>query len=149
MKTTFDIDKMYRKQLVLWGALFFSVGLYFVLGLLAVPNSTSELTASDRTLAVVFSILSISVIIASLLMKRMLLRQSVAKQIPGLVQSAMIVGMALCESVALFGLLLRFVTHFDKFYWLFILAAVAMTLHFPRRANLMNATFKASGESGF
>src|SRR5436190_305729 len=122
MATEFDTEQRYRVLLVLWCALFVTLGFYLMLGELSVPPSTSELGGSDRTLAIVLIVISFSMVAVSFVMKRILLKQSVERQSPAQVQSAMIVGQALCEVAALLGLSLRFVMHFDKFYWLILLA---------------------------
>jgi hypothetical protein len=54
----------------------------------------------------------------------------------------MIVGCALCESVSLFGIMLAFVADYQYFFLWFILGIGSMIFHFPRRDNLIAASYK-------
>jgi hypothetical protein len=58
------------------------------------------------------------------------------------VQTAMIIGCALCESISLFGLLLVFLEGYQYFFLWFALAILGFVLHFPRRENLIAASYK-------
>ncbi len=57
-------------------------------------------------------------------------------------QTGSIIAWALCESAGLFGILARVLSGSHYYYALFILAALALLAHFPRREQLLAVTFK-------
>jgi hypothetical protein len=59
-----------------------------------------------------------------------------------LVQPAMVVACAMCEVSALLGVMERFVIGSGEHFLLFLIAAVGIALHFPRRDQLLAATWK-------
>jgi hypothetical protein len=77
----------------------------------------------------------------SLVFKKKFLDQAVRDQNVQFVQTAMIVGCALCETVSLFGLMLAFIATYQYFFVWVVLGMLGMILHFPLRKNLMNASF--------
>ncbi|HKX83638.1 MAG TPA: hypothetical protein VJL58_05395 [Pyrinomonadaceae bacterium] len=77
-------------------------------------------------------------------MKKKYLDQAVREQKVGLVQTAMIVGCALCESVSLFGLLLAFAFDYPYFWVLCALGIISTLFHFSTRKNIEGASFTAA-----
>jgi dipeptide/tripeptide permease len=80
--------------------------------------------------------------IISFVVRSKLLRESVEKQDQKLVQSAQVVGCALCEVPALLGVMAKFTLPGNEFWLLFAISIVTMALHFPRKANLLDASYK-------
>jgi FtsH-binding integral membrane protein len=136
-----NMDARYRTMLTLWAALLASVGLYFFLTL--VIERPAE--GSNEMLFWVFLAASIFPLLLSFVLKRKLLAQSVAEQRPPLVQTAMLLAVALCEAVALFGLLVFFVTRTPYYFIFFIISALGILLHLPRRDQLLAASYKGQG----
>ncbi|HEV7397165.1 MAG TPA: hypothetical protein VGN86_11685 [Pyrinomonadaceae bacterium] len=134
------IKKQYQRMIILWFAILGSISLLFIMMTIVAPGRTEPPAGSDRILVLALTIVAVSLVLVSLIMKQRLLRLSVDRQDPRLVQSTMILGSALSEAAALFGLVLRFVTGWDKFYLLFVLAVAGLLLHFPRRSNLVAAS---------
>lgn len=60
----------------------------------------------------------------------------------GLVQTAMIAGIAFCESASLFGGLLAFVANSQYFFLWIVVGVIATILHVPRRDGILAVTFK-------
>jgi hypothetical protein len=81
-------------------------------------------------------------VIVSTAIKQRFLAQSGDQQRLELVQTGYIVGFALCEFAALFGLLDRMVTGNRYYYVLFVIALIGMALHWPRRDHLLAASYK-------
>ncbi|HYY56467.1 MAG TPA: hypothetical protein VE842_03990 [Pyrinomonadaceae bacterium] len=136
------LDARYRTMLVLWSALLVSVGLYFFLTLVIERPAGDD---NNEMLFWVFLAASILPLLMSFVLKRRLLAQSVAEQRPQLVQSAMILAVALCEAVALFGLLVFFTTRTPYYFIFFIISALGILLHLPRRDQLLAASYKRQG----
>jgi hypothetical protein len=100
--------------------------------------------AGDRTIFWILAGLSLMLVIVSFAVKQKLFAQAVEKQSAALVQQGQVLATALCEAAALFGLLARAITGTPYFYLPFVVAALGMLLHFPRREALMAASFKNS-----
>jgi hypothetical protein len=81
-------------------------------------------------------------VVLSFILKKFLLAKSLAQQDLKLVQQAYIVALALCESAALLGLLVHFLTGSVYYYAAFAIGVIGMLLHFPKKQHLLDATFK-------
>lgn len=123
----------------LWTAMFSSIGFYFVFGLIRgrSPDNTENSNLS-------FILLGVAVLttVTSFLIKNKLLTNAVERQQMALVQQAYIATWAITEVAALLGLVDFFATGNRYYYVLFIIAAVGMLLHFPRREPVESAAFK-------
>jgi hypothetical protein len=136
-----NIEVRIRTMRTLWIALFLSVGMYFVWT--AIADRPKNL-APNSTLFLVLLAIALSTTLVSFPVKSMLVRKAAERQQLQLVQQAYVVALAMCEVSALLGVLDFFVTSNRYYYSLFILAACAQLLHFPRRVHLINASFKSS-----
>lgn len=134
-----SIEPRYRTLLILWFALFASIGMFFLLTLLTKPNPSLP---ENNTLILVLFGISAGVVIAAYILKQKFLAQSVAKQDVGLVQQGLILAAALNEVAAMLGLLCYFMTANRYYYAFFILAAIGSLLNFPKRDHLLAASYK-------
>lgn len=138
-----DLNKRYQTMLTLWAALLLSVGSYFVFGLIAAPPIGNEPgTPGKSLLAAGLTGLGAILALLSFPVKRKMLERSVENQDVGLVQKGMIVACALCEIAAVLGLIERLVLNSRNYYLLFVIAAIGIALHFPRRDQLLAASYK-------
>lgn len=135
-----NVEIRIRTIRTLWIALFLSVGSYYLFTKL----STRPENLTNKTLFLVLVAIALSTTLLSFPLKSMLLKRATERQQVQLVQQAYIVALALCEVSALLGMLDFFVTTNPYYYSLFILAACAQLLHFPRREHVINASFKNS-----
>jgi hypothetical protein len=145
-----DLNNRYQTLLVLWFALLMSIVLYFIVALLAVPETepgSASATRSSSLLTFGLAALGTLLIVLSFAVKRKLLERSVENQDVTLVQKALVLACAMCEVAALIGLLERFIIRNSDYYLLFVVAAIGTAMHFPRREQLQAATFKSSGQS--
>ena len=139
-----DLNKRYQTMLTLWFALLMSVVMYLVfLFVAAPPLSTESRTQTQSILIVVLTMLGAIMVALSFLVKNRFLERSVDQQNVVLVQQGTIVACAMCEVSALLGLLERLVFGYSGYYLMFVLAAVGMLFHFPRRSHLEAASFKS------
>jgi hypothetical protein len=132
------IEAQHRVLLIVWVFLFLSVLSFFLMAVLIPANAAAD----NRVMAIVLIGLAFSNLVISFAVKRSFLAKAVAKQDLRLVQQAYIVALALCESAALFGLLIHFATGSVYYYAGFALAIVGMLLHLPKKQHLLDATFK-------
>ena len=138
-----DLDKRYKTMLTLWFGIAMSIGSLFAFTLFAAPEPPSE-PASRSSTVVLFAFAAVGtlVVVLSFAVKRKLLQRSVEQQDVMLVQPAMVVACAMCEVSALLGVMERFVIGSREHFLLFLIAAVGIALHFPRRDQLLAATWK-------
>jgi len=140
---TIDLKERYRTILTLWFALLMSIGGYFLFTLFSRPEIDSTPgNARNSLLIVALTAVGIFFVVISFAVKRKFLQQSVEKQDVGLVQKGIVIACALCEVSALLGVLEHFVIGNREYYLLFLLAAAGIALHFPRREQLLAATYK-------
>ena len=137
-----DLDTRYRSLLILWFALLMSVVMLFVMTIVAAPASFDR----DRdapTSVILFALAGLGtfLVVLSFVVKRKILQRSVEKQDVMLVQQALIVACAMCEVSALFGVLERFAIASGDHYLLFLVSAIGIALHFPKRDQLLAASW--------
>ena len=137
------VEARYRVMIILWGAFLMSLGVYALVAYVVPPMETGG--GDDSPLFWIFAALGVSTVAISFVLKSKLLAQAADKQRPDLVQSGLVIALALCETAAIFGLLSYFITRERYSYLLFIVAALGMLLHMPRREHLHAASFKAGG----
>lgn len=138
-----NVDARYRTMLTLWFGLFMSIGIYFAVSLFLAPQISN---ASETSPTMLFTVLLTAVgtlfVLLSFVVKRKLLDRSVERQEVALVQQALIVACVMCEVAALLGLLERFLFNSHEYYLLFLISAIGIALHFPRREQVLAATYK-------
>lgn len=143
-----NIEQMYRTLAIMWFALFSSQFLFLLVIFFVKPElfkfdfSQPLLPGKFAIIVLVFLLVGIINIAISFFLRKKYLDQAVADQNIHFVQTALITGCALCESVSLFGLMLAFVADYQYFFIWFILGIGAMIFHFPRRDNLIAASYK-------
>jgi NADH:ubiquinone oxidoreductase subunit 2 (subunit N) len=135
------IELRIRTIRILWSALFISVGLYYAVTFF-VPRSENE---PNATLFLMLLAVSVTTALASFIIKNNFLTRAERQQQVQLVQQGYILTFALSELPALLGLVDYFATGNEYYYALFIISALGMLLHFPRREHVLNATYKHPG----
>lgn len=132
------VQARYMVLLILWAAQATALIAFFLLALFVFERRDE----GDDTLVWILSALSLGLVAASFVIKGKLFALAVEKQSAAQVQQGQIVAIALCEAAGLFGLLVRAATGSQYFYVPFIIAALGLLLHFPRRDALMAASFR-------
>ena len=142
------IDVRYRTMLILWFALFMSIVIYFAVAVFFAPQISNASEVPPSTLfTIVLTAVGTLFVLLSFVVKRKLLQRSVDRQEHALVQQALIAACAMCEVSALLGLVERFVTDNRGYYLLFLISAIGIALHFPRREHLLAANYKTSWDA--
>lgn len=121
-----------------------SVLVYFVLGyfFLREPEPKNiEATEVNIFLGPLLLVSLIALFFSFLLRKRFFIRAA-NEQRPDMIQTGIIIGFALCEVAAIFGLLAIFLTGSALSYLILAIGAAGILLHFPRREQLLGADFK-------
>jgi F0F1-type ATP synthase membrane subunit c/vacuolar-type H+-ATPase subunit K len=142
-----SVEEAHRTLVIIWFALVVSQALLLVVIYFAKPevfrfDFSKPLLGENAMIILVFALLAISNLVISFVMSRKNLNQAVAEQNIGLVQAAMITGCALCESISLLGVILAFAYSYQYFFLWFALGILGTILHFPKRDNLVAASYK-------
>lgn len=140
-----NLDGRYRTMLILWAAALMNIGVFFAVSLFLGTEAGNESVEPSNSLFIAsITALGTFVVIISFAVKRRFFERSVEKQEVDLVQKGLVIAFAMCEVSALLGLLLRFLVDQRESYLLFLIAAIGTALHFPRREQLLSATYKTS-----
>jgi F0F1-type ATP synthase membrane subunit c/vacuolar-type H+-ATPase subunit K len=142
-----SVEPIYQTAVVVWAALLSSQFLFLAMIFFVRPgvfrfDFARPLAGDDPLFVSIFAPLALIAFAASIVLRKRLVSRAVAQQNVGMVQSAMIVGCALCEAVSLLGLMLVFLQNYQYFFLFFALAIFGFILHFPRRDDFMAAGYK-------
>jgi hypothetical protein len=143
----FNVEGHYRMLTVVWIALLFSQLLLLIVIFFAKPEAfrfdfSKSLLGESPIVTVMFALLAVSNLVLSFVLSRKYLNQAIAEQKPALVQTAMIIACALCEAISLFGVVMAFAFSYQYFFLWFALGILGTILHFPKRDNLIAASYK-------
>lgn len=134
-----NLDARYRTMVILWIAQIMSVlMLFLVTQFVEVPADRPE----NNVLSFVFAAVGMFCAIISFVVRAKLLRESVEKQNLPRVQTAYLVGRALCDVPAILGVVERFILPGREYLLLLLIGGLAMLLHYPRRSDLLAASYK-------
>ena len=136
-----SIELRIRTMRVLWFCLLLSVGAYYVYTLI---SGRKEGLAPNPTISLTLLCIGIGAVLVAFLIKSKLLSKAVEQQSTGMVQQAYVMTWAITEVTALLGLMDFFLTNDRYYYVFFIVAALGLLLHLPRREHVINAAFRGS-----
>ncbi len=139
-----NLEQFYRTLAIIWFALFVSQFLFLLVVFFVKPelfrfDFSQPLLGKYAPVIIIFALAAFFNIAISFFLKKKYLNQAVAEQNVHFVQTAMIVGCAMCELVSLFGLMLALVADYPYFFLWFILGIGSTIFHFPRRDNVIAA----------
>ncbi len=133
-----NIAGRYRTLLVMWFAILVSVGVFFMMTLFIPRQATDE----NKLLSIILGAFGGFLAVFSLVPKKKMLEQAAETQQPRLVNTGYILAFVLSETAGIFGLVMYMLTPGRGYYALFIISALFMFVHFPRREHLLAASFK-------
>ncbi|HEX9962469.1 MAG TPA: hypothetical protein VGB00_16155 [Pyrinomonadaceae bacterium] len=145
-----NVEPVYRTMVIVWFALLVSQAMLPVVIYFAKPeifkfDFSKSLLGENALITIVFALLAISLLTLSFVIRRILLNRAVSGQNAqnvALAGTAMIIGCALCEAISLFGVVLVFAFSYQYFFFWFALGILGTILHFPKRDNLVAASYK-------
>ena len=132
------VEAQYRSLIIIWTVLFMSVIGFILFTMLGHSDATGDKTV----ISFVLIALACSNVSLSFTFKRTLVKKSIESQDLQLVSRAYIAALAICESAALFGVIIHFVTGSASFYVAFGLGIIGMLLHFPKKKHLLDVLFR-------
>lgn len=140
-----EIGKRHQTLLILWFAMLMNIGILFLVAFIAAPQTNGS---ASKLLTFALAALATFLVGISFAVKRKFLARSVEQQDLSLVQKGLVVAWAICEVSAMIGLLERFLIGNRDYFVLFLLAAIGIALHFPRRDDLLAANYRTPSGGG-
>lgn len=144
------VRQNYLKLLVVWWTLLSSQVLFFVIvifnqpGLFPPDFSQSPVReGNEMVLIAVLLLLALMNIGFSVLIKVSGIRKALDERNVGSLQTALVVGCALCETTSVFGMVLALGFSYPYFFVWFVLGFFGILYHFPQKRNVRLATLKA------
>jgi F0F1-type ATP synthase membrane subunit c/vacuolar-type H+-ATPase subunit K len=122
-------EARHRMQLVLWAAMTSFIPVYFLLAQVVQPQVSQEYS----TIITILLVLAIGQVAASFFIKSLLRARTDQGDKSGGEQTAFIVALVLCESAALFGIVVWFVAGYPQYYLFMLIGLTGMLLHYPKR----------------
>jgi F0F1-type ATP synthase membrane subunit c/vacuolar-type H+-ATPase subunit K len=133
------VDADFRTLRVIWLAILASVIAIFVVTRVVEPTPNAP-----RVLFWILLAVGVGNFGVSFLLKHKMLKDATEKRKPEMVRGAYVVGLALCESIGIFGLLAHLITGVEQYYFFFVLSGFGMLLHKPQRDDIL-AAYAGSG----
>jgi len=136
-----ETGRRHQTLLILWCAMLMNMGILFLVAFIAAPETNNS---ASKVLTLVLAAVAVFLVGISFAVKRKFIERSVDRQDTSLVQKGLILAWAICEVSAMIGLLERFLIGNWDYFVLFLLAAIGIALHFPRRDDLLAASYKTT-----
>jgi F0F1-type ATP synthase membrane subunit c/vacuolar-type H+-ATPase subunit K len=132
---------------MIWFALLSSQALFLVVVFFSKPevfrfDFSRPVLGANPPIVLAFVALAIANFVLSFVMKKRSFEQAVEKQEISYVQTGLVLACAFCESISLLGLVLAFAFAYQYFFLWFALGIGGIILHFPRRDDLIAASYK-------
>lgn len=131
------VSARYRVFFILWAAILVSIGALFML-VLFTPSSGKP----NQALSIALLGMGFATVTTSFVYKQVMVKKALEKEEIQVLMSSYIVSFALCESAALFALMDHFTTGSGYYRFGFVLAAIGMVLHFPKKEHLRAVSYK-------
>jgi hypothetical protein len=147
MSQKINPEAAYRTLLIIWIALLASQFMFLVVIFFAKPevlrfDLSKPIFGENAVLVIAFAFLAITNFALSFIMKKRSFEQAVEKQHIAYVQTGLILACAFCEAISLLGMVLAFAFSYQYFFAWFALGICGFLLHFPRRDDVIAASYK-------
>lgn len=142
-----NVEAQYKSMVVIWAALLMSQLMFVLVIFLTRPklftfDFSKPVAGISGAMVIGFAVAAVTAVLFSFAFRKRLNERAIASQDTGLVQTSLIIALALCEASSLFGLTLAFAFDYQYFFAWIILGVLGMILHFPKRDQLHSAGFK-------
>lgn len=142
-----NVEQSYKTLAIIWFALLASQVMFLVVIYFAKPevfrfDFSKPLLGENPALILPFAALALANFALSFIMKRRSYQQAIEKQEIAYVQTGLILACALCEAISLLGMVLAFAFSYQYFFVWFALGILGIILHFPRREDVVAASYK-------
>ena len=142
-----NLVAQYQTLVVLWGALLMSQFMLLLVAFFAKKELfdfpfDQPITAQSGAMILGLAVVALTCVFFSFAFKKRFFERAVEQQDPKLVQTGLIIALALAEASSLIGLCLAFAFDYQYFFAWFILGIAGTLLHFPRQSDLLAAGYK-------
>ena len=142
-----NIEQNYKTLVTIWAALLFSQVMLLVVVFFAKPevfkfDFTKPFLGENAVIIIAFAFVALANLALSFIMKKRSFEQAVEKQQMAFVQTGLILAYAFCEATSLLGIVLAFAFSYQYFFVWFALGILGIILHFPRRDDVVAASYK-------
>lgn len=143
-----NVESQYRTLMTLWVAMLFSQFTFLIVLFFAKPTlfrfdfSKPLLDGENSALIIALAIAGIVCFALSFVFRRKFINRGIANQNVSIIQQALIISCAFCEAVSIFGLVVAFSTNYQYFFLWSALGIPGIILGFPKRENLIAASYK-------
>lgn len=142
-----NTEQNYKTLVIIWAALLFSQIMLLVVVFFAKPevfrfDSAKPLLGENAVLIIAFAFVALANLAFSFVMKKRAFQQAIEKQQIAYVQTGLILAYAFCEATSLLGIVLAFAFSYQYFFVWFALGIIGVGLHFPRREDVIAASYK-------
>jgi len=142
-----QVREAQQRMVVVWGALLtsqfiFLMVLYLIKKELFHVDLSQPLGGKNPLMVAIAAVMSLTTLGLSFALQARMFKQAEADQDIAVVQTALIVSCALCESISLVGFILAMLIDYQYFFIWFAAGILGILLHFPRRKNIERAHYK-------
>lgn len=132
-------------MVILWAILLFSqllfvVVIYSAKGGEIVLDPDQSLLGDLSPIVIGAAMLAFANLVISFVLRKKMIEQGIGEQKPQYIQTALILGCAICEVISIIGLVLALAFNYPYFYLWLILGFTGIFLHFPRYKHLEAAS---------
>ena len=140
-------DQTYTTLAVIWIALLASQLMFVGMVYMVRPDlraiDTSRPILGDQPLIILgLAVLAITDIVLSFVIRQHLYKRAEAEQNSAHVQTGLVIACALCEMSSLLGVVSALALNYPYFFVFSALGILGTVLHFPRRADIVAATYR-------
>jgi hypothetical protein len=142
-----NIEQSYKTLAMIWFALLFSQFMFLLVIFLSKPevyrfDFSKPVLGENAAVILAFAALAITNFVLSFVMKKRSYEQAIAERQIAYVQTGLILACAFCEAITLLGMVLAIIFTYQYFFAWFVLGIAGILLHFPRRADVIAASYK-------
>lgn len=142
-----NVEQLYRTSLIVWSAFLISQSVFFMVLYFVKPelfkfDFSKPILGENLVIVAAFGFMAIVNLFVGLFLKMQTINRAIEEQSPPQLQTAMILGLAFCESIGIFGFVLAMGFSYQYFFFWSILAIIGMFFHYPKRQNFHDASFK-------
>lgn len=142
-----NVEHLFRTLAIVWAILLLSQFMFIFVLTQAKPelfkfDFTAPILGENAIFVIAFAMMAIINLVISFVIRKRCNEQAIAEQKPSLVQTGLVIACAFCEAISLFGMVLAFAFSYQYFFAWFALGIFGILLHFPRRADLIAASYK-------
>ena len=142
-----NLVAQYQTLVVLWAAILMSqlmlIAVLFVTRkVLFEFRFDQPISGQSGSMILGFAVAAVTCVGFSFAFKRRFLERAIEQQEPKLVQTGLIIAIAVCEASSLFGMCLAFAFDYQYFFAWFALGITGTLLHFPRQNDLLATGYK-------